>query len=98
MIEGLWEKANKVSEIGYKIDSIAGIIELVAERLTDNAESGACWAAAEMIREYGERLEVLSAEIMSIQRVANEQVLDAEIRISRLKEAVAKAKAKGKKK
>ena len=78
MIDGLWDKANKVSEIGYKIDSIAGIIELVAERLTDNAESGACWAAAEMIREYGERLEVLSAEIMSIQRAHNDKLREAE--------------------
>jgi hypothetical protein len=69
MIDGLWEKANKVGEIGYKIDSIAGIAELVAERLTDNAESGACWAVAEMLREYGERLEVLSAEIMALQRI-----------------------------
>ena len=75
MIEGLWEKANKVSEIGYKIDSIAGIAELVAERLTDNAESGALWTVAETLREYGEKLEVLSAEIMSIQRVHNENLI-----------------------
>lgn len=68
MIEGLWEKANNISEIGYKIDSIAGIVELVAERLTDNAESGACWAAAEMLREYGEKLEKISEEIMDINR------------------------------
>ena len=68
MIDGLWEKANKVSEIGYKIDSLAGIAELVAERLTDNAESGACWAVAEMLREYGEKLERLSEDIMAINR------------------------------
>jgi len=69
MIEGLWEKANKVSEIGYKIDSLAGIAELVAERLTDDAESGACWAVAEMLREYGERLENLASDIMALQRI-----------------------------
>lgn len=72
MIDGLWDKANKVSEIGYKIDSIAGIAELVAERLTDNAESGACWAVAEMLREYGERLEKLSEDIMVINRIQDE--------------------------
>ena len=69
MIDGLWEKANKVSEIGYKIDSIAGIAELLAERLTDNAESGAAWAVAEMLREYGEKLERLSEDLMAIQRI-----------------------------
>ena len=69
MIAGLWEKANKVSEIGYKLDSLAGIAELVAERLTDNAESGACWTVAEMLRSYGEQLERLSEDIMAIQRI-----------------------------
>lgn len=72
MIDGLWEKANKVSEIGYKLDSLAGIAELVAERLTDNAESGACWTVAEMLREYGEKLENLSADIMAVNRAHDE--------------------------
>jgi hypothetical protein len=67
-MSGLWEKANNVSEIGYKLDSLAGIAELVAERLTDNAESGACWTVAEMLREYGEKLEKLSEDIMQISR------------------------------
>ena len=68
MIDGLWEKANRVSEIGYKLDSLAGIAELVAERLTDNAESGACWAVAEMLRAYSEELEELSEDMMSLNR------------------------------
>ena len=69
MSNGLWEKANEISEVGYKIDSLAGIAELVAERLTDNAESGACWTVAEMLRAYGERLEELSEDIMALQRI-----------------------------
>jgi hypothetical protein len=68
MIDGLWEKANKISEIGYKLDSLAGIAELVAERLTDNAESGACWAFAEWARYYGAELEKVSEDIMAINR------------------------------
>lgn len=80
MIDGLWEKANKVSEIGYKIDSIAGIAELVAERLTDNAESGACWAVAEMLREYSERLEFLAGDIMSINRAQEEIIAKHELK------------------
>ena len=67
-MNALWEKANEVSEVGYKLDGIAGIAELVAERLTDNAESGACWTIAEMLRAYGERLEQLSEDLMSINR------------------------------
>jgi hypothetical protein len=68
-MNGLWEKANKVSEIGYKIHSAAMIVELVAEKITDNAESGALWAATEILQEYSERLEALAADIMALNRV-----------------------------
>jgi DNA polymerase/3'-5' exonuclease PolX len=68
MIDGLWEKANQVNEIGYKIDSLAGIAELVAERISENAESGACWTIADLLKEYGERLEKLSQDIMLLNK------------------------------
>jgi hypothetical protein len=67
-MDGLWEKANQVSEVGYKIHSAAMIVELVAERLSDDAESGALWAAAEILKQYSEQLEELSSDLMSINR------------------------------
>ena len=67
-MDGLWEKANQVSEVGYKIHSAAMIVELVAERITDNAESGALWAAAEILKQYSEQLEKLSSDFMGINR------------------------------
>ena len=68
-MDAIWEKANQVSEVGYKIHSAAMIVELVAERLTDNAESGALWAAAEILKQYSEQLEELSSDFMGINRV-----------------------------
>ena len=68
MIDGLWDKANKISELGCRLDGIAGILELVGEHLTDNAESGACWSCAEWLRKYGEELEQLSNEIMELNK------------------------------
>jgi hypothetical protein len=67
-MDAIWEKANQVSEVGYKIHSAAMIVELVAERLTDNAESGALWAAAEILKQYSEQLEELSSDLMGINR------------------------------
>jgi hypothetical protein len=69
LMDAIWEKANQVSEVGYKIHSAAMIVELVAERLTDNAESGALWAAAEILKQYSEQLEELSSDLMGINRV-----------------------------
>jgi hypothetical protein len=70
----LWEKANEVSEIGYKVHSAAMIVELVVDRITDNAESGALWAATTILQEYSERLELLAGEIMSINRTQQEAI------------------------
>ena len=63
-----WELGNKISEISYRIDGVAGIAELVAERLTDNAESGACWHIAEVLREYGEKLDALASDVVALGR------------------------------
>ena len=68
----LWEKANEVSEIGYKVHSAAMIVELVADRITDNAESGALWAATDLLQEYSERLELLAGEIVKINQAQKE--------------------------
>ena len=73
MSDILWEKANRVSELGYKVHSAAMIVELVAEKITDNAESGALWAASEILQEYSERLEGLSNDLMQINREQKEQ-------------------------
>ena len=73
-MSALWEKANKVSEIGYKVHSASMIVELVAEKITHDAESGALWAAADLLQELSDRLEDLSADIMSINR-AQEAVI-----------------------
>ena len=68
MIDGLWEKANEVSKLGYKVHSASMIVELVAEKITHDAESGALWAAADLLQELSDRLEDLAADIMSINR------------------------------
>jgi hypothetical protein len=67
-MNGLWDKANEVSEVGYKVHSAAMIVELVAEKISTDVESGALWAASELLTQLSERLEQLSEDIMSINR------------------------------
>ena len=66
MIDGLWERANDLSELGYKVHNAAMIIELVAADTCDNAQSGAAWAAADMLKELSDKIETLSCELMTI--------------------------------
>ena len=67
-MDGLWEKANQVSEIGYKIHSVSNVIEMLAEAISHDVNSGAAWAAAEMVKHYSEQLEKLSEELMAMNR------------------------------
>ena len=68
MIDGLWEKANDLSELGYKVHNAAMIIELVASDTCDNTQSGAAWAAADMLKELSDKIETLSCQLMVINR------------------------------
>ena len=68
MIDGLWEKANEVSKLGYKVHSASDIVELVAEKISTDAESGALWAAADLLKDLSDRLETLALDIMQLNR------------------------------
>ena len=82
-MNGLWEKANEVSEIGYKVHSAAMIVELVAERITDNAESGALWAASELLQELSERLEDKTSDLVAINRKQEERIRELEALVAK---------------
>jgi hypothetical protein len=88
----VWEKANKISELGYKIHSAAMVVELVAANVTDNAESGAAWCAVDVLTKISDEIEIVSSEIMTANR-------EQEERIQKLEAIVAKYELKkGKKK
>ena len=62
----LWDLANKVSEVGYKLDGLKCIAEMQGEAMSDNVNSGVSWAISEMLDVYGQRLEDLSSEVMRV--------------------------------
>lgn len=90
-MNALWEKANKVSELGYKIHSAAMVVEMVAADLTDNAQSGAAWCAVDVLSRISDEIEILASEIMSYNR-------EQEERIRKLEAFIAKNELKKKKK
>jgi len=68
MMDGLWEKANEVSKLGYKVHSASDIVELVAEKISSDAESGALWAAADLLKDLSDKIENLALDIMQINK------------------------------
>ena len=39
-MDGLWEKANEVGEVGYKIHSLSSVAALLGEAMSDDVNSG----------------------------------------------------------
>ena len=66
----LWDLANKVSEIGYRLDGVKCVAEMLGESMSDDVNSGVAWTIAEIVDAKGKELEDLSSEIM---RVGHEQ-------------------------
>ncbi len=69
-----WDLSNKIESISHRIESVKAIIELVAERITDNAESSALWGSADMLGIYINQLEDLSQEALDMHRTEKEDV------------------------
>lgn len=59
-------KGVAVEDNMYKYDYAASILALVAERLNDNDESGALWAASDMIRQTTAKAEEDLQELRAI--------------------------------
>ena len=67
-MDGLWEKANQVSEVGYKIHSVASVAALLGESMSDDVNSGVAWALHEMLLRYSDDLDRLSVDLMELNR------------------------------
>jgi hypothetical protein len=70
---GYWEASCAVEEIGYKISSIKSVVEILAERESNNLESAALWAVSEMLEVYEEKLSELSMRLMEAHKTAKEK-------------------------
>jgi hypothetical protein len=87
----IWERANKISELGYKVHSAAMVVELVAASISDNAESGACWCAVDCLTRISNEIDSEVSHLMSENRKQQE-------RIRKLEAVIAKHELKKKKK
>ena len=68
-----WDLSNKIESISHRIESVKAIVELVAERITDNAESSALWGSVDILGVYIEQLEELSQEALDLSRDEKEE-------------------------
>jgi hypothetical protein len=79
----IWEKANNISELGYKVHSTAMVVELVATSIQNNAESGACWCAVDCLIRISDQIEAEVASLMSDNRKQEEYIQKLEAKIAK---------------
>ena len=89
-MDAIWDKANDISELGYRVHSAAMVVEMVAASISDNAESGACWCAVDCLTRISDEIDSKVAEIMHENRKQQEC-------IRKLEAVIAKHKLKKKK-
>jgi len=68
-MDGLWEKANQVSEVAYRIHNLSSVAVMLGEAISDDINSGVAWVLYEDLRRYSDDLDRLVADIMALQRV-----------------------------
>ena len=53
----LWDEAGKLEKIANQISCLGNVLELVAEKLTESAESGTLWLCKDVCVNIAERLD-----------------------------------------
>ena len=64
-MNGIWEKANDISSLAYRISNVKDILELVAEDVGD-PYSGAVWACRDILEDLSSKLESQVEDLMRL--------------------------------
>jgi hypothetical protein len=68
---GIWEKANDISSLAYRISNVKDMVELVAADLQD-PHSGALWGIRDTLDDISQKIEAEAEELMRINREQQE--------------------------
>jgi len=63
----IWDAANDLEELSYKLSNIRDVVELIAERV-DDPHSGALWAVHSMIDDLQNKMYVQADKVMELHR------------------------------
>jgi hypothetical protein len=63
----IWDAANDLEEMSYKLSNIRDVIELIAEGV-DSPHSGALWAVHSLIDDLQDKMYVQADKIMELHR------------------------------
>jgi len=84
----VWENGNEIEVIANKIDCVAKIVELVAEKISTDVESSALWAVVDALQHQLSKLYTISENLCAhqedeVEEDDEDEVLDALIAVIR---------------
>ena len=68
IVDALWETSNAIDVLNSKLCSVADLLEIIAERVSSDPESGAIWLARDTIKTLSDSYEDCTHEIMAAMR------------------------------
>lgn len=68
----IWDASNSINVIECKLSGVADLLEIVAERISTEPESGTIWLARDTIKDLADALEERSHELMICMRAVQE--------------------------
>jgi hypothetical protein len=63
----LWDAANDLEELSYKLSNIKDVVELIAESVND-PHSGALWAVSSMMDDLQNKMYIQAETVMELHR------------------------------
>ena len=66
----LWDAANEIEELAYRLDNVRNVVELIAEDV-DDPYSGALWAVYSMIDDIQSKMCIQADKVMELHREEN---------------------------
>jgi len=64
----LWDEANELEIIANQISCLGNVLELVAEKISSDAESGTLWLCRDVCQNLEEKLQRRIESLMSLHR------------------------------
>jgi len=69
----LWDEANELDNIANQLSCLGNVLELLAEKMTENPESGTLWLCRDVCENLTDRLNDRVANILKIDRKQSEE-------------------------
>jgi len=63
----IWDAANDLEEMSYKLSNIKDVVELIAESVGD-PHSGALWAVSSMMEDLQSKMYIQAESVMELHR------------------------------